>query len=133
LKLLSKMYVIIAFSILTVGTIFCYRNGYVMKLLKYLYIPPSLKQIDKYTYIVSYSHKGQQYNMFIPIHRGPRQVVRIFNHEQIDVTNEIKPYLGPNEDFHGALVTPAFLDHIELHFHTRNTIHSFLSHETITL
>ena len=55
-------------------------------------------------------------------------VFRITSHN-IDVTEQINPYLGPNEDFYGHNVTPKMLGYETLTFHVINSIGTIYQHE----
>lgn len=100
------------------ATYIAYKRGYITEIIKQMYIPSSLSKLNRYTYQLSYYHQGNQYHILIPIKRGPRKVIRITNEEQVDVTDEIRSYLGPNEDFHGFKANPTLLKHQKLSFHT---------------
>src|SRR3989344_100280 len=52
-------------------------------------------QIDKNTYEVSYVLDGRLYKVVTLLHRGPRKVLLISDHNQEDVTDHIHSYIGP--------------------------------------
>ena len=124
------------------GTYIAYKKGYIINFIKQMYIPPSLSKLNKHTYQLSYFHNGHEYHILIPVIRGPRRIVRVTNGDMDDVTDEIKPYLGPNQDFHGfnfnnkygVAIKPSMLNHDKLSFHTLlgDVLH-FESEDTIHL
>lgn len=89
-------------------------------ILNKIYIPTSLQKVSKNVYALSYKHNGSDYKMMIPIKRGPRKVVRVVNENDHDITDDVRIYMGPGEDFHNNTIYPSDLNHQELHFHTRD-------------
>jgi hypothetical protein len=128
------MYVLYALLLCCGGGYLAYKKGYVTDILKSVYIPSSLTRLNKYLYQLSYVHQGIDYHVLIPLKKGPRKIVRITDGDQEDVTDQVKPYLGPNEDFHGIEITPGHLEYDTLTFHTRyGNVYNFNSDDTIFL
>jgi hypothetical protein len=67
-------------------------------------------------YKVTYVIKGKIYKMIVKPVRGPVKVLLVSNDKQEDVSCDILPYLGPEDDFHNKKYTPRFFDHNELIF-----------------
>lgn len=62
-----------------------------------------------FTYVPYHFH-GQQYGLMLPMHsKPPRLLQATANVEHVDITDDIMFVAGPNENFHGATVTPANL------------------------
>ena len=72
------------------------------------YMNNSVVKINKNTYEVSYIINNKLYKMIVRPERGPKSVTNIFDENDDDITHEIEPYLGPNNDFHGHKFTPKF-------------------------
>jgi len=67
-----------------------------------------IEHTDKQHAILSYVLNGRLYRLVLPIRRGPSPVLLITDENGDDVTDQILPFLGPNEDWHGQTFTPAF-------------------------
>lgn len=72
------------------------------------YINNSVVKINKNTYEVSYIINNKLYKMIVKPERGPKSITNILDENEDDITHEIEPYLGPNNDFHGHKFTPKF-------------------------
>lgn len=59
-------------------------------------------------YALSYKLYGKEYTQIIKYKRGPKPISKVFNGEGEDITEMFLPYLGPNNDFFGVELTPAF-------------------------
>lgn len=80
------------------------------------YLP--VVRVGRNVYEVHYVLKDRVYKVRTQIRRMPR-VVRVLDHEGEDATECVLAYLGPNEDFHGALTTPGDLGYNGLLFRMR--------------
>lgn len=63
---------------------------------------------DKNTVQVSYALGSRLYHIRIKHKRTPSMVTRVTEEER-DITDKIRSYLGPNEDWHGHTYTPCDL------------------------
>jgi hypothetical protein len=70
------------------------------------YMNNSIVKIDKNNYELSYIVNGKLYKILIKPNRGPIPILCVRNENNNDVTNEILPYLGPNNDWHGKEYYP---------------------------
>jgi hypothetical protein len=60
-------------------------------------------RLTKDLYYIRYFHEGKNYRIVFPVKRyNETNIVKISSSN----TEEIKEYLGPNNDFHGIKVTP---------------------------
>jgi len=60
-------------------------------------------RLTKDLYYIRYFHEGKNYRIVFPIKRyNETNIVKISSSN----TEEIKEYLGPNNDFHGIKITP---------------------------
>lgn len=87
------------------------------------YMNSSVVFIGKGKYRVTYVIKGKTYKMIVIPVRGPRKVLLVSNENQFDVSHEIFPYLGPEENFHNNNnnnYTPEFFGYHELIFEMTN-------------
>jgi hypothetical protein len=84
------------------------------------YLNSTIVELDGYVYKVTYIIKGKTYKMIVRPKRGPRKVLLISDEKQEDVCDEIFPYLGPEENFHGEIYTPSYFNKEELIFELSN-------------
>jgi hypothetical protein len=80
----------------------------------------NVKKIKFNTYVVTYTINGKLYKFIAKPTRGPSRVVQISNEMQIDVTDEILPYMGPNYDWYGIKLYPTFFNYTTLVFEFSN-------------
>ncbi len=93
------------------------------------YMNNSMRKISKNLYEVSYVINGKPYKMLVCPIRGRSPVVRITDENNEDITNEVRPYMGPNLDWHHTVYRPEFFSRSSLTFElTDGTIHK---HEDI--
>jgi hypothetical protein len=76
-----------------------------MSLVQYLYT--SIVKIDNNTYILSYVIEGKLYKMKILYKRGPRRVLQISDDNMNNLTDEIIPFMGTQNDWNKIEYTPA--------------------------
>ncbi len=103
---------------------------------KYIYMRNNLVKVPKTKnkYELDYYYQGTNYKIFVRINKGPSLVVKVTDEYAKDVTSEIKAYMGPNENFHGATISPNDLGYNQLTFHIRSGSKiSFANIETITI
>ena len=99
-----------------------------------LYLNNSVKKLDKNKYEVSYIINGKFYKMVTTTARGPIPVIQIMNEDNIDVTEYIIPYMGPNNDWHNRKYFPDFFNYKSLIFELSNGERKTFNHsETIIL
>jgi len=84
------------------------------------YFNSTIIQLETNKYEVTYIIKGKTYKMIVKPKRGPRRVLIVSDENQEDVSDKIFPYLGPEENFHGEIYTPAFFKTKELIFELSN-------------
>ena len=84
------------------------------------YLNSSVVHIGGNKYIITYIIKGKTYKMIVKPVRGPKKIMLISDNNQLDVSSLVSPYLGPEEDFHGAIYTPKFFGREELVFELSN-------------
>jgi hypothetical protein len=89
-----------------------------------------LKYNDK---TLNYYFNNEIYSIRIPIQRGPKKVLSIFDEQRNSVYEKVKPYLGPNEDFHNQITTPATLGYKMLYFVLLDKEILFEENDTIVL
>lgn len=78
---------------------YCY-----LKCLQNLYT--TVVHIHKNTYEIQYVLHDKLYKIRTKVKRGPSKIVQILDHLDNDITEEVRSYLGPNEDFHGQRICP---------------------------
>ncbi len=98
------------------------------------YINKTFKKLDKNTYEITYSVNGKIYKMIVKPSRGPNIISKIVDQNNIDVTKEILPYLGPNNNWHNTNFTVDFFHCEKLIFEMNSgEIKEFDKHEKIVL
>ena len=80
------------------------------------YFDPRVIKIGKNKYEINYVIGNKLYKFHTKIKRGPSTVLQIIDEDYNDVTKLVKPYLGPNRDFHKIQYTPELLNFDELVF-----------------
>ena len=76
----------------------------------------SVIKLDKNTHEVSYIINGKLYKMVVSHPKGPAIILSILNENEDNVTDEIIPYFGPNNDWHKRKFTPKFFKNNILKF-----------------
>ena len=76
----------------------------------------SVTKINKNKYEISYMVGNKLYKFHCLVARGPTKVLQIIDKNSNDVTNIIKPFVGPNYDFHNLKYTPNDFNYNELTF-----------------
>lgn len=93
--------------------------------LKYVYLivwqrmNQTVLHVHKNVYEIQYALHDHVYKVRTRVRRGPSNIIQILNHQGEDVTDEVRTYLGPNEDFHGQCMTPNDLGFEELSIQLR--------------
>lgn len=77
------------------------KYGYLL-LLQKLY--QTVRPISRHTYEISYVLHDKTYRFRTKVQRGPSRVVQVTDETGDDITEEIRSYMGPNEDFHGQSI-----------------------------
>ena len=96
------------------------------------YLDNSISKIDKNKYELKYVINGKLYKKIIKPDRGPIPVISVINENGCDVTEEILPYMGPNNNFHNEKFSPKFFGYNKLIFEMLNgSIFIFHSSEDI--
>lgn len=73
-------------------------------------IPPPSERVGKNSYEITYMIQNITYKMVINVRKGPREIIKVIDCSEKDVTHHIIPYAGPKEDFHGVEITPEFFE-----------------------
>jgi hypothetical protein len=98
------------------------------------YLDNSVVKINKNTYTVSYVINGKLYKTVIIPKRGPLPVLSVENENNLDVTHEVLPYLGPHNDWNNHHYTPEFFKHKKLKFELLNgEIKEFIDKDIINI
>jgi hypothetical protein len=98
------------------------------------YLDNSITKVGKNKYELKYVINGKLYKKIITPERGPLPVIFITNETNEDVTEQILPYIGPNNDFHNEKFYPSFFGYKKLIFEMLNgESRVFYNLETITI
>ena len=68
----------------------------------------TIEHIDNKNTIVSYVLNGKLYRFVVKAKKGPTNVLLITDENLTDVSDDILPFLGPSQDWHGKDFTPSF-------------------------
>jgi hypothetical protein len=72
------------------------------------YLNNSIEYINKKKIIVSYIINGVIYKFVVNKRKGPSDILMIIDENRSDVTDEILPFYGPNQNWHGETFKPEF-------------------------
>lgn len=103
---------------------------------KTFYNSSSLEKVSSSIYMLPYKHMGKTYKMFMCIRKGPKQIQRVTDKNEKDVTEQVFSYMGPNNTFHNTPfpITPQLIGYDTLHFHTmKGETKTFQAEEPIHL
>jgi hypothetical protein len=91
----------------------------------------SVEKISATRAVLSYTLNGLQYKILLRLKRGPKNIQLILTGEGVDVTEKVRPYLGPSEDCHQTPLTPGCLGYDTLVFQLKDGIHVYCSDQAI--
>lgn len=88
-------------------------------------------------YTTSYWFHGKKYTVFIPIRKSPKREYRVFGMGGADgiqdITRDITPFLGPENNFHGTKFSPYDFGQERMDFVYMDEAKTFLRDEVIVL
>lgn len=70
----------------------------------------ALRKYGRNNYELSYVINDNLYKIIIRSRRGPPKILAVIDENNNDISDIVRPYMGPNEDFHGHNFTPSFFD-----------------------
>lgn len=68
----------------------------------------TIENIDKKTVVISYIINGKLYKLLVKHKKGPNSILLILDENNNDISDDIIPYLGPNENWHNNEFKPSF-------------------------
>lgn len=80
----------------------------------------SVKRLGKNTYEITYTLNGRIYKLLVKAKRGPAPILQISTNNDIDVTDDIMPYLGPDYTWHLHNYSANFFGYSSLTFQLSN-------------
>ena len=80
------------------------------------YFDPRVRKLSKNKFEINYVLGNKLYKFQTKIQRGPENILQVIDKDYNDVTKFVKPWLGPNRDFHNIKYTPLSLGFKELVF-----------------
>ena len=83
------------------------------------YVNRTVKQLDRNTYEITFTIRGRIHKLLVKNTQGPDDIIMVINGNGDDVTDNVRPYLGPNADAfasHADQITPEFFGESELTF-----------------
>lgn len=80
---------------------------------RYLF-PPVIRRGKNF--VMNYSIGMTEYSILLPRVRKSNHVIMVLDESNSDVTEEVKKFLGPRENWHGSLISPSDLGYQSLHF-----------------
>lgn len=98
--------------------VFAITYEYIRILLKLNSSSNMVHSVSKREIEVEYSYAGQPFRFRTKIKKGPNKflVQKIYDKNEVDVTDTVKQYLGPAEDWHGQKLTTQVLGFDSLTF-----------------
>lgn len=96
----------------------------------------SVEIVDNKHIIITYMFRNKTYKILVRTKKGPDLISFITNENNIDVSKEVKPFLGPYNDWHtNHKFKPSFWGYKELKFFYNNTeyVSTFQENEIITI
>ncbi len=75
------------------------------KIMQYFGYKDKVRLINRNQVEIAYTFRDTEYRLRSRVKRGAKVPIQIFAND-LDVTNELLPYVGPGEDFHGITYTP---------------------------
>jgi hypothetical protein len=105
-------------------------------LLAYQKLAKNVVHVGKNEYDVEYVLGNKRYKIRTRKRKGPavQRVLLVIEENDKDVTGEIRPYLGPMEDWHGKIYSPFQLGYGSLTFHMADgSCHTVEGHRGIIL
>lgn len=117
---------IIALGWVSVSGLVVYRYRFtLLQALGSLFRKEDLRPIGKNLYELTYYHKNKPYRLMMQTNARPKLITRITTSQGEDVSHEVMPILGPNQDFHRLLYLPDGLSTLvfETRYGTTKTFH----------
>lgn len=113
----------------------------VLDIIKACRIPSTTETFTRKLYRVPYYFRGTLYYALHVMPRGPKRIdritaIRCINDDstELDVTEYIKAFIGPNEDFQQNMYTPNVFDYDDMTFHySDGRVRSFKRNDFILL
>lgn len=94
----------------------------------------SIEHVDHKTAIISYVLNGKLYRTVVKAKRGPASVLLVTDSEQNDVSDQVLPFMGPGQNWHGQEFTPSFWKKNSLTFELASGENkTFTEHEKIEI
>lgn len=81
--------------------------------------------------IVNFYHNGEIFSFIVATQRKPKTIISITDENFYDVFNNVKRFLGPNEDFFCQKITPNNLGYKSLTITTVDFSFTFREHDII--
>jgi hypothetical protein len=78
------------------------------KMLFFQWINNSIEIINKKQVVISYILNGTLYKFLVYKRNGPLDILMIIDENRTDVTDQILPFYGPNQNWHGQKFKPDF-------------------------
>ena len=114
----------------------CRTVAVILYMMLYQKLQKNVVVVKKEEYDILYVLHEQLYKIRVHAKRGPyhKRILQVINENDEDVTVDVQPYLGPQEDFHGLLYEPAIIGYKQLTFNMDDgTTKSFESGQVIKL
>ncbi len=121
---------ITSFLLGTVFGMYCSKSAF-----SYLLTPKTSVQIEKNHYDVTYTFRGKEYVLRVPIKKGPCDIDSVYTVNNDEVTDEVHKYFGPFWN-HYEHTTPYQLGYNKLYFVSADISsdsYAFLADEKIVL
>lgn len=94
----------------------------------------SIQILSKNSLIVTYQINNKIFKMFIKPKKGPNKIVNIFDQDKNNITQQILPFFGPEQNWHMNNFKPSFWNKEKISFElSSGLIKNFESDQIINL
>ena len=111
LTFLNKIYIISSF-------VKFFFNIFYVSFIQYMYSNLKFNSINN-TYELEYTIGNSNYVLIVNS-KKKCDILQITNDEDIDITDEILPYIGPSLDWHGKMISPSYFNLNSITFELSN-------------
>lgn len=95
------------------------------------FIHTNVKHIDQKYALVSYTVNNHIYRMVVRTRKGPSVLEKVEDENGVDITSDVLPYYGPNNDWHAREFRPSYWGRKRLDVTVGSCVKSFEEHEVI--
>jgi hypothetical protein len=83
----------------------------------------SIEYIDNKNVVLTYVLQGKTYKINLKMKRGPSPILLVLDQNNNDITEQVLPYLGPEQNWHNKEYTPSYFEKESITFELCNGEH----------